>query len=395
MLKRIGIALLVMLSILPAAAQENAQTSTTWSFSLYEQTVGKVTQVSSNGQVAAEYVLPLPEDFDTYNYDAVMSETGQYIAYVVSEVGDGSDPVQSSRVMVYDTTSGEITATYDLNPGVIREGINVASTSLTFDNTGTRLFVGYYVPVADADNEWTQEFVVLDVVSGEVVNTLTGDMVASAGAVANAPYRPKVISFVGDAVTVLLYPIFQQMSPDNVVFTWNTATNEVAEAPAELTTATDYAAATGETLVLSYDESIDALAEGETRVEGMLIPANTVQLYNMETGETTPVFAQDISIISAEFVQNDERILVFADAGARGILLERDGTVVTEFQNLPGDMLTSGVPAGFIYADPQQSQTIMSVRTFEGDFTPQVLYTPQGPFNMLAVQEGRLPDMGG
>src|SRR5688572_33425680 len=119
MLKRIVIALLVMVSILPVAAQENTTTASNWTFSLYEQTIGKVTQISATGEVIAEYALPLPEEFDTYNYDAVVAGSGQYIAYVVSEVGDGSDPVQQSRLVVYDTAANSIAANYDLNADVI------------------------------------------------------------------------------------------------------------------------------------------------------------------------------------------------------------------------------------------------------------------------------------
>lgn len=399
MLKRTGmmivLALLALMAVFPAAAQESTTTASDWTISLYEQTIGKVTRVSPAGEVVAEYSLPLPAKFDTYNYDVAVTPSGDYIAYIVSKVGDGSNPVQDSSLVVYDTAANKISATYDLNPDVIREGINTASYSLRFNDEGTRVFTGYYVPVEGADNEWTQEFVALDVATGEVVNTLTGDMLADAGANPTAPYTPKIIRFEGDVATVLLYPIFQQMSPGNVVFNWNVATNEVRAAPADLTGATDYFAGTNEALLLTYDPEIDALAEGETRVEGMLVPANTVSLYNMDTGEITPVFSQDVSIVSARFVQNGERILLFADAGARGILIERDGTVVSEFPNLPGDTFTSSVPEGFIYVDPQPGQMISIVRTVDGDFTPQTVYTPQGPFNMLTVQAFDIPEMGG
>lgn len=397
MVKRTGMLLwlILLLWIFPAAAQDEAVPSNTWTISLYEQTTGRVTQISSSGAVVAEVALPMPEGFDTYNYDVAIAESGSYIAYIVSDVGDGSNPVQPSQLVVYDTATQSMTAAYDLNAAVIRGGINAASSSLAFDRTGTRVVTGYYVPVADVDNQWMMEFVALDVATGEVVNTLTGDRLAGAGVSASAPYRARVIAFDGDHATLLLYPIFQQMSPENVVFNWNVATGEVTDVPAALRNATDHLPLTGEVLLLTYDVSIDTPAEGENQIEGMMIPPNTVQLYNLATGDNGTIFAQDISLISAKFVQNGERILLFADAGARGILIERDGTVLAEFPNLPGDILTSGVTGGFIYVDPQQGQAITSVTTFDGDFTPQVLYTPQHPFNLLTVQDAPLPDMGG
>jgi hypothetical protein len=389
------IAVFAILWVVPVLAQESTSPTTGWTVSLYEQTIGKVTRVAPTGEVTAEYSLPMPAEFDTYNYDVAIDDAGSHIAYIVSQVGDASDPVQKSQLVIYDTAASTISGTYDLNPAVIREGINTASISLAFNDAGTRVFMGYYTPVEGAENEWTQEFVVLDTATGQVVNTLTGDMVAGVGANAVAPYRPKVLAFEGDTVTTLLYPIFQQMGADNVVFNWNVASNEVTAGAPDLTNATDFAPASREALVLTYDSEVDALAEGETRVEGMLIPANTVSLLNLDTGASTPIFAQDVSLISAKFVQNGERILLFADAGARGILIERDGTVVTEFQNLPGDMMTSGTQDGFIYADPNQAQTLIAVRTATGDFTPQTLYTPVVPFNMLTVQDYQMPEMGG
>src|SRR5690606_20211658 len=130
----------------------------------------------------------------------------------------------------------------------------------------------------------------------------------------------------------------------------------------------------------------DALTEGETRFDGALLPPNTIQIFNPVTGAAETLFAEDANLISAKWVQNGERILAVADSGARGILLDRNGSVLQEFTDLPGMTFTFGTPEGFIYANPMQPGTLVSVLTRTENFTPVPFYTSPSPYNALSVQ---------
>jgi hypothetical protein len=110
------------------------------------------------------------------------------------------------------------------------------------------------------------------------------------------------------------------------------------------------------------------------------------------TGESQTIYADDVSLYTAKFVQNGERILVFADAGARVILFERDGTALQEFTNMPGDTLVFGTPEGFVYAAPQAGNasaatTIVAATTLGDTIATADLYVSPSSFNEMAVQD--------
>ena len=382
MLKRVCFLLLALI-VFPVSAQDETQASA-WTVTLYDQTTGTITQVAPMGDVTTQATLPIPQEFDFYNYNVAVSPLGDDVAYLVSKVGDGSDPVQPTELIVYDTHTQSITTMHDLAEGMTREGINAAGTSLHFSDDGSRLVTGYYVPTGE--NTYNMQLVALDTATGEVINTLDSQALGLVGVDANSAYDTQVVAFQNDAATVVLRPVFVNQNFSPIVLNWNVSTNDVALAPTDMVNATDFLPSTGEALVLVYDESVDALAEGETRAEGAIFPPNTIRLLKPATGETQTIYAEDTSFINAKFVQNGEKILAFSFAGAGGILLGRDGTVLTEFENLPGDTFTYGTSEGFIYADPQQPGTFVAVNTTGSDFTPQPFYAAEGAFNAFSVQ---------
>lgn len=386
MLKRIGLALAAAaLLAVPAFAQDTTVPAQgEWTVSLYDQMTGTVTRVAPDGTAVGEVTLPITEGFDFLNYNLAISPSGERLAYLVSQVGDGTNPVQPSELVIYDANAQTVGATVDLNTNINREGINAAGTSLQFSADGSRLVYGTYIPVEG--NSYTLELTAVDATTGQVLNTLRGDALASVGVTANAAYYSEVISFEGDTATLVLHPVFIAQDTLPIAVQWNVVTNEVTAAPEELVNVTDYSPVTDEAILLTYDQSVDTLAEGETRADGALLPPNTIQLFDPVTGAAQTLFSEDANLISAKFVQNGERILAVADSGARGILLDRNGSVLQEFTDLPGMTFTFGTPEGFIYADPMQPGTLVSVLTETEDFTPVPFYTSPSPYNALSVQ---------
>jgi hypothetical protein len=319
MLKRIGLMLTVMLATVSLAAAQG-----TWTVSVYDQMTGSVTRISPTGEVVGEVNLPMPEGFDFLNYAVANSPTGNEIAYIVSQVGDGTNPVQPSQLVIYDVAAQSIIGTYDLDAQVTREGINAAGTSLRFSADGARLLTGYYVPTGETTSR--VELAVLDVATGELVNVIGTDELTAAGANADSTYFTEVIAFQGDAATLLMRPVFAIEELQPVAVNWNVATNEVRPAPQELIHTADYLPTTNEAVLLTYDANIDTLAEGEVMGEAMAVPANTVQLFDLNSGTAQTIYTDpDTNLLDAMFVQNGERILIFAGSGIQGDLIERDG----------------------------------------------------------------------
>lgn len=379
MLKRIGLILMLMLAAVSLASAQG-----TWTVSLYDQIAGTVTRISPTGEVAGEISLPMPEGFDFYNYALVTSPTGSEVAYIVSQVGDGSNPVQPSQLVIYDVAAEAIKGTYDLNAQVTREGINAAGTSLRFSADGTRLLTGYYVPTGETTSRL--ELAVINTTTGEAVNTINSDALAAAGVSEDSAYFTEVIAFQGDVVTLLLRPVFVIEELQPVAVNWNVATNEVTPAPQELVYAADDLPATNEAVLLTSDANVDTQAEVEAT--GVVVPPNTVQLFDLNSGTAQTIYTEDANLLDALFVQNGERLLIFKDSGAQAQLIERDGTALQEFPNLPGTTFTQPTADGFIYVDPMQPGALTEVVTRSDDFTPNVFYTIETPFNVLSVIPG-------
>ncbi|HEX2618920.1 MAG TPA: hypothetical protein VHL11_02205, partial [Phototrophicaceae bacterium] len=227
---------------------QDATTESAWTVSLYDHTTGTITRLDSTGNVIDSFVLPVSEGYDFYNYDVVTSPQGNYLAYIVSQVGDGSNPVQPSELIVYDSITNTITGTYDLNPTAIREGVNAASSSLHFSDDGQRVVASYYIPVGAGES--TMQFVVLDTATGEVVATMTGDQMSFMDVdVSNTAYTTQVIAFHGQLITMLLRPVFVAENLQSVVVTWNLDTGEVLPAASDLIGAVDYFPARSEVLL--------------------------------------------------------------------------------------------------------------------------------------------------
>jgi hypothetical protein len=382
MLRRIGLILMVMLATVSLAAAQG-----TWTVSIFDQMAGAVTRISPTGEVAGEITLPMPEGFDFLNYTVATSPTGNEIAYIVSQAGDGTNPVQPSQLVIYDVTAQSIKGAYDLDAQVTRESINAAGTSLRFSADGTHLLTGYYVPTGEITSR--VELAVLDVATGELVNTIGTNELAAAGANADSAYFTEVIAFQGDVATLLMRPVFAIEELPPVAVNWNVMTNEVTPAPQELVYATDYLPTTNEAVLLTYDANIDSLAEGEFMGEAMAVPANTVQLFDLNSGTAQTIYTDtDTNLLDAMFVQNGERLLIFAGSGIQGDLIERDGAPLQEFPNLPGSTFTQPTSDGFVYVDPMQPGALTEIVTRGDDFTPSVFYTIETPFNTLSVIPG-------
>jgi hypothetical protein len=189
-----------------------------------------------------------------------------------------------------------------------------------------------------------------------------------------------VVVFEGDSATIVLHPAVTTDAAQPLALTWNVATNQTAAAPADLVSATDYFPATNEAVLVNT---------GDISADSSVPPSgNTIRLFNLGTSEVQQVYQAATNLIGAKFVQNGKRLLVFADSGERGILIERDGTVVKEFENLPGESMTFGIPEGFLYRDPNSPGSLVIVKTDDNSFTANTFYTSPVPFTALVVENG-------
>src|SRR4051812_12179249 len=171
MLKRIVLSLFaaaLLTTIVPAFAQEATQpppSGAAWTVSLYDQRTGTVTRLAPTGEMISQFSLSLPEGFDIYSYAIATSPLGNMIAYIVSQLGDGSSRIQPARLVVYNASTEMIEASVDLKQGTTQESINDAGDALRFSADGSRVLTAYYVQLGDTD-QYTMEAVALDVTSG-------------------------------------------------------------------------------------------------------------------------------------------------------------------------------------------------------------------------------------
>lgn len=386
MSKRIYLLLLLLaLLVVPAWAQDTPlPAENAWTVSLYDQATGTVTRVAPGGDVVSEFVLPIPETFDTHSWDIATSLRGNFVAYVVSQVGDGQGATFPSQLIVYDVVNMSMAVNYDLMEGTTQESINAAAGSLAFNNEGTLLFTSYYVPTDESAQSYTMELTALDLTTGQVFNTLGNDALAAAGANEGSAYHVEVIAFMNNVATLLLSPVFvaEQLPP--LALSWDVATNELTPASSELTDARDYFAPSAEVLLLTYDESLGTPVE---QGEGVPAPANTVKIMNLTSGDIQTVYISESNLIDAMFVQNGERILVFTDPDATAVLIERDGTVAQELPDVPLSSNLHGSPEGIVYADPQSASAITGVTTSGDSFAAASLFTPAAAYTSISVQD--------
>jgi hypothetical protein len=374
-----------LMGILPTFAQSPAPfPGAAWTLSLYNQPTGTIKRVSPAGEEAAEVTLPIPEGFDFYDYNLIVSSARELAGYLVSQVGDGSNPVQPTKLLVYNVPGFSLPVSFDLDTGITREGINAAGSSLRFNDEGTRILTAYYFP-HDAFTNGVQ-VVALDTMTGGVVNALTSDYLIAGGVKPNEPYYTQVLAFQGDTALLILHPVFVSDNTPSIGLSWNVATNAITAMPEAFTNAVDYDAQTNDVVLLTYDPAVDALAAGESTPEDAILSPNTVQLYDISTGDTRTIYSEDTNIVGAKFVQSGTRILVFTGSGARGVLIGQDGAKLSEFEQLPGADFTFGVSDGFVYGDPQQTGTFVHVKTDDNSFTPTTFYTTSSPFTSYSVQ---------
>src|SRR5262245_10667980 len=92
----------ILIEILPTVAQNPNPPfpGAAWTLSLYNQPTGTIKRVSPVGEEKSDLTLPIPEGFDFYNYSVAISPSNEMAAYLVSQVGDGSNPVQPSKLLV-------------------------------------------------------------------------------------------------------------------------------------------------------------------------------------------------------------------------------------------------------------------------------------------------------
>jgi hypothetical protein len=147
-------------------------------------------------------------------------------------------------------------------------------------------------------------------------------------------------------------------------YIWDTATDELVEDPM-FTARSEYYAPTGE--AIRGTGSSDYPSAEDVGEEFIYFQSNLIEVYDPATESWRPFYHDAAHSLSAQFVQNGERLLVSANNQAESpsfLLLERDGTVVDEFK-LGKDFNLANItstPWGFLYLKEiptmQQPQTV-------------------------------------
>ncbi len=309
-----------------------------WLAWLFNPADGTITQVSSSGQPAEVFYLPLAQAFNAYGDTVSVSVSGRYVAYTAFDSTLG--PQMSNRqYFVYDRAIDASRFSYPLE-GVTALDLEVHAAPAAFDEKRQQFAFGY-----NTADGW--QLVAASLINGAVLNTLSA---ADAAAVVSEGGLPVVLFFDANVAH------FRMVNNGAVsgVYTWDIATNTLSSNGNALTLNGDWLPQTAE----------------------VLLPAGTaVQVITPRDGLFT-FYQHNADVHAAYFIADGLQALAETskDGQASLIVLNRDGTVANEILGALEDI--HGTPSGFagLFA-ANEGSALARVDTVGGDFSLQAIWS--------------------
>jgi hypothetical protein len=315
---------------------------------------GSIAQIAPDGVVVGAFYLPLPQAFNAYSAQVVVSPGRRYIAY---SAYDSTAAERNYQLFVYDVPLGSLILGYDLSDAAFTgfdpaTGFGFAPDSAAFDEANAQFAFG----ILRKDGlGW--RVVVGDLTGGTEFTSLSSD---SAGAMIAADAVPVVRAYDGQRVRFVMLPPTGAVSGQAYpAFAWNIGTGELTTDETFARPDAAHWPPTGERAVAVVRE--DGAA-------ALRVTAN---------GESFDVYATtDAALGAAHFIEDGARVLVEADAGGERALrvINRDGTLAGELRGTLDSV--RGTPDGFLGTfDSAEGRALAYVNTTDSAYNPATLWT--------------------
>jgi hypothetical protein len=349
--------LYMLLTIVPLRAQE-----TLWTAWLYNPANGNMTLLDDRGAVLDGFILPLPKGYDFYPFEVGVAHDGTRVSYVAMASQSGA-----RQVRVVDTNKHELIADYELTTG---GGVGfIAEEGNHFNESGTALAFAY----SQKQGGW--QIAILDIQSGLVTLSLrsASPAVTVATLPVDAGITPIVQRYSRGKVMFTLVQIGAAEGPlERGSYTWDAVANTIRADSMYTSLDYDVFEPTGEVIMSAFEGN---LPNQNDRFRSRQM--NVLVVYDAVIRGPYPFYnTATISLYQPRFIQNGERILVgnFDAQGKSGwLVIERDGTLVGEWQSAPGVVVSSiqGSADGFLYTgdtvNPGSGHTtLFTVNTRDG-----------------------------
>lgn len=325
-----------------------------------------------NGEVVQETPLPLEPEEGFFPEDYVASVSGRYLQWTAHLF---TDTTESYRYRVVDIFTGEVLVDY-ADSGDAGSGIGTSGFSLragAIDEINRRVAFGIMrrevLGEIEIDGEVFEEtfieseILVFDMVAGEIQTEPSLRLTPEDTPTLTKPY------FAYDYQIFEGYmPIVEHLDEDGVY--WDMAEDFW---PYEIYSRWQWKFSTQTVEKLTTEQPIPFNTDTGSNVA--LMGGPSVQLLDFETETSTEIFRgrKADNFYTGQFVQNDERVIVGTfdnrsewvtaaeESGRVFRLIERDGTVVTEFTAAYGRVY--GATDGYFYVKTGEPNQLYFVDT--------------------------------
>ncbi|MBA3872546.1 MAG: SH3 domain-containing protein [Anaerolineae bacterium] len=301
MVKRFVVVLLFSLAasiyIMPARAA-----GTPWTAWLYEDQLGRMTQVDSNGTMLKQIQLPSGTG-EGYSRNIAVSQDGGLVAY-------GGTSTSTNNVYIFNLATNQNLFEFNV-PQNANTSFEFGGDALSYsENNGTFAFSYGGVGI-----QWT--LVVIDIKTLSASSLKQSDPAAASLADTGISFLPFVTYNRNNQITFMMIPYGTDGAPSYKAFTWNRDTNSVA--PNAIYTEPDSAT------FLPTNEVISTISDDAfpgSRLPDTDFPVtNTLQVFDPKVNQrfiVTPL----PGIYNPRFIQGGERVAVSHD------YVQSDGTQI-------------------------------------------------------------------
>jgi len=361
---------LLTIGLSPTRAQEVDNNWTAW---IYRHQIGTVTVIDPNGAILDDFVLPIGPAFLLYSRNIVVSPSGRFIAYMVSDTAE-TNPNQ--QLIIYDLSSG-ITIAQHNTPSTAGWTSFSHPDSAGFIESQSLFAFSYELVDFTSGEPPSWEMITLDYNSGVVTNIIN--------------QRNPIAEITVNEFSVL--PLIRQSSADGVTFVTLVSDNGGQNAPAYTwdfnagtINLTDYHQSgnsdllrtTGDVIQSSLDDGL-----GIAPTQDGIAPygGNIIQVYSPANAGIFPFYHTEARfIIDTDFVEFGNRVLSTeidpsGIVAPQWVLLERDGTTVAQTTAVAQPSQIKFTADGFVVFNYNEGLRLTHIHTNNNGFEQRPIWS--------------------
>lgn len=350
MLKRFTLFVLISFTasifVLPARAA-----GAPWTAWLYEQEIGRMTQVDSSYGTAKQIQLPA-EAGATYSHNIAVSQDGTLVAY-------GATSASTNNVYIYNLVTNSNVFEFNVPPNA-NTSFEFGGSSLDFSENNSTFAFGY----GNVNMPWM--LVVIDLTAFSTSSLRATDPIAAGTADSGVSFIPAVAYNRNKQISFMMIPYGTDGMPMYKSFTWHQDTNSIAPNDAYVTPDTSTFIPTNEVLSTISDDRFPG-----SRMQDTGFPVNnTLQVFDPQANQRFIVTSLS-GIYDPQFIQAGERVALsqyYSQTDGTQIqsllVVERSGVVSSPVSGAPQNINgILGTQDGFLFSatsggvDPKSNGT--------------------------------------